>query len=482
MNSEGAKYFCLSPKEANILSPTLPKLMSTTNGTTETNPLGKATSIDFFNFSTPQMRAFHMSWIAFFLCFFAWFGISPLMAVVRDEIALTEAQIGNIGIAAVAATALARPVLGSICDWIGPRRAYTGLLVLGSLPVMAIGFATNYTAFLICRFLIGLIGASFVITQYHSSKMFASNAVGTANAITAGWGNLGGGATQAVMPLIFSMFIAMGVGEFWGWRLSMVVAGAICFLTGIAYYAFTQDTPQGDYKELREQGYDGLTSTSSASDSFITAMKDYRVWILTILYGGSFGIELTMNNFLALYFTDYFSQSLTMAGTLAGSFGLMNIFARPMGGWLSDKFAVNYGLRGRVLWLAGAMFLEGLFMMAFAQMDTLVMAATMLIPFSIMVMAAEGAMYSVVPFVNRKAMGSVAGMVGAGGTAGAVAAGFLFKGAFDWDFSFFLLGGIVTIMSFLALTVTFSDEYEKEINESLEAAAAQDAEPAAAAA
>ncbi len=455
--------------------------MNTTNGTTETNPLGKATTIDFFNFSTPQMRAFHMSWIAFFLCFFAWFGISPLMAVVRDELALSEAQIGNIGIAAVAATALARPVLGSICDWIGPRRAYSGLLILASFPVMGIGLATNYEAFLICRLLIGFIGASFVITQYHTSKMFASNAVGTANAITAGWGNLGGGATQAIMPMIFGAFLAMGLGDFWSWRLSMVVAGAICFLTGIAYYFLTQDTPVGDYKELREQGYDGLTSTDSASGSFMMAAKDYRVWILTILYGGSFGIELTMNNFLALYFTDYFSQSIGMAGVLAGSFGLMNIFARPMGGWISDTFAVNYGLRGRVLWLCGAMFVEGLLMMTFAQMDTLLLAATMLIPFSIMVMAAEGAMYSVVPFVNRKAMGSVAGLVGAGGTGGAVAAGFLFKGAFDWDFSFFLLGGIVTIISFLALGVTFSDEYEEEINESLENAQAQKAERKAAA-
>ena len=456
--------------------------MKDTNGTTDTNPLGKATSIDFFNFTDPQMRAFHMSWFAFFLCFFAWFGVSPLMAVIRDELALTEAQIGNIGIAAVATTALSRPILGSICDWIGPRKAYSGLLVLASIPVMGIGLATTYETFLICRLLIGFIGASFVITQYHSSKMFASNAVGTANAITAGWGNLGGGATQAIMPLLFGAFLAMGLGDFWSWRLCMVVAGLVCFLTGIAYYTLTQDTPVGNYDELREEGYEGLTSTDSATGSFITAAKDYRVWILTILYGGSFGIELTMNNFLALYFTDYFSQSLAMAGTLAGSFGLMNIFARPMGGWISDKFAVNYGLRGRVLWLCGAMVLEGLFMMTFAQMDTLMLAATMLVPFSIMVMAAEGAMYSVVPFVNRKAMGSVAGMVGAGGTAGAVAAGFLFKGAFDWDFAFFLLGGMITVGAFLALFVTFSDDYEEEINESLEAAQQQDADRKAAAA
>ena len=55
---------------------------------------GKAKRIALLTFSTPQMRAFHMTWIAFFLCFFAWFGIAPLMAIVREEMQLTKEQIG----------------------------------------------------------------------------------------------------------------------------------------------------------------------------------------------------------------------------------------------------------------------------------------------------------------------------------------------------------------------------------------------------
>ena len=55
----------------------------------------KATSIDLFTLKTPQMRAFHMSWFSFFLCFFAWFGIAPLMAIVKEELELTGKQIGN---------------------------------------------------------------------------------------------------------------------------------------------------------------------------------------------------------------------------------------------------------------------------------------------------------------------------------------------------------------------------------------------------
>ncbi len=73
-----------------------------------TSPGSKATRIDLFSFSTPQMRTFHLTWLAFFLCFFGWFGIAPLIVYVRDELGLTKPQIGNIIIASVAITVFAR--------------------------------------------------------------------------------------------------------------------------------------------------------------------------------------------------------------------------------------------------------------------------------------------------------------------------------------------------------------------------------------
>ena len=144
--------------------------------------LNNETRIDLFSLSTPQMRTFHTTWFAFFLAFFGWFGIAPLMAVVRDDLGLTKAQIGNTVIASVAITIVARLVIGWLSDRIGPRRAYTWLLILGSLPVMGIGLANSFETFLLFRILIGAIGAAFVITQYHTSIMFAPNCVGTANA------------------------------------------------------------------------------------------------------------------------------------------------------------------------------------------------------------------------------------------------------------------------------------------------------------
>jgi MFS transporter, NNP family, nitrate/nitrite transporter len=424
----------------------------------------KATRIELFSLRTPQMRAFHMSWFAFFLCFFAWFGIAPLMVIVRDELGLTKTQVGNTIIASVAVTIIARLAIGWLCDRIGPRITYTWLLTLGSLPVMAIGFADDYYSFLLFRLAIGVIGGSFVITQYHTSVMFAPNVVGTANATSAGWGNLGGGVTQMIMPLIFAAFVGMGYAEFWSWRLSMVVAGAVCFATGIAYYFFTTDLPNGNFKELRASGE--YRPPEKVKGTFREAAKDKRVWAVFFIYAACFGVELTINNIAALYYTDYFDLGLKTAGLVAGLFGLMNIFARTTGGIIGDKFAARWGLKGRVKWLFIALFIESLALMFFSQMRILPIAIGSMVVFSLFVQMSEGATYSVVPFINKKALGSVAGIVGAGGNAGAVAAGFLFRSEdLTWPMALLVLGGCVMVCSFATLAVTFSPAQEAEAKE-----------------
>ena len=418
-----------------------------------------------------------MTWLAFFLCFFAWFGIAPLMAIVREEMQLTKEQIGWCVIGSVAITILSRLAIGWLCDRYGPRITYTWLLLLGSLPVMGIGIAHDFTTFLIFRVLIGAIGASFVITQYHTSLMFAPNCVGTANATTAGWGNLGGGVTQLVMPLLFALLVSsLGFSQAVGWRLCMVIAGGVCALAGVAYYFFTQDTPEGNFRELRAAG---KLSRKSAQGTFLEACRDRRVWALFVVYGACFGIELTINNIAVLYFVDYFDAfqrmdsvaALKTAGLIASLFGLMNIFARTLGGVFGDRLGQRWGLSGRVKWLFIVLFCEGLALMLFSQMTTLLLAIPSLILFSLFVQMSEGATFAVVPFVNRRALGSVAGIVGAGGNLGAVLAGFLFKSAsLDWSTALFVLGAAVTVCSFASFAVTFSAEAETEVRAHTEAA------------
>lgn len=426
------------------------------------NILHKATRIDLFNLQTPQMRAFHMTWFAFFLCFFGWFGIAPLMAIVREDLMLTKAQIGNTIIASVAITVLVRLLIGPLCDKFGARLTYTWLLILGSLPVMSIGLAQSYESFLLFRLAIGAIGASFVITQYHTSMMFAPNCVGTANATTAGWGNLGGGVTQMVMPLIFAAFLMLGVDQFMSWRVAMIIPGVVLLLTGIAYYFFTQDAPEGNYSELRAQGKMALRSDKEFG-SFSAAAKDYRVWALFVIYAACFGIELTLNNVAALYFHDRFHLDVKTAGLIAGLFGLMNIFARTLGGVFSDKVAKTSGLKGRVWFLGTVLLLEGMALVVFSRMPMLGTAVIAMMIFSLFVQMSEGATYGIVPFINKKAVGPVAGIVGAGGNAGAVAAGFLFRiESMATQDALLILGILVAVSSSLALLVRFSPAVEAE--------------------
>jgi len=69
----------------------------------------------------------------------------------------------------------------------------------------------------------------------------------------------------------------------------------------------------------------------------------------------------------------------------------------------------------------------------------------------------NGANYSVVPFINKRALGAVAGIVGAGGNLGAVLAGFLFKtSSLTYPQAFLILGCIIVASSGLALAVRFS--------------------------
>jgi NNP family nitrate/nitrite transporter-like MFS transporter len=416
----------------------------------------KATSIKLLSFSTPPMRAFHLTWMAFFVCFFAWFACAPLMPVIKGEFGLSLAQIANINIAAVAITILVRLIVGPMCDRFGPRKTYTGLLLLGAIPVLGVALSQSYESFLFFRLGIGAVGASFVITQYHTSVMFAPNVVGTANAAAAGWGNTGGGAAQALMPLLLAAVIMLGVSEGLGWRVALLVPGVMMLIMAGVYYRYTQDCPQGNYDEMRAAGIPVEGGKKGGWDSFKAASANYRVWLLFITYGACFGIEIFIHNIAAVYYVDHFGLSLGAAGMAAGSFGLLALFARALGGWLSDKGAARGNLNSRVTLLFVMMIGEGVGLLWFANAGTVTWAVIAMLCFGLFTHMACGATYALVPFIDSKALGGVAGIIGAGGNVGAVAAGFLMKGTGNIQQTLSILSALVVISALCAIAVRFT--------------------------
>lgn len=180
------------------------------------------------------------------------------------------------------------------------------------------------------------------------------------------------------------------------------------------------------------------------------------------MYAGCFGMELFVNGRASSYYQTQFDLNETTAGLIAGLFGLMNLFARTMGGWLGDRFSKKAGLQGRVRWLVVVMILEGMALILFSQMEMLGFAIATMIVFSLFVQMAEGATYSVVPFINKKALGAVSGIVGAGGNVGAVlyAQFYMHSGSTLTD-CFLYFGVIVSTIGILGFGVRFSADDEK---------------------
>jgi len=231
-----------------------------------------------------------------------------MKSTIAPDLALTKAQTTLAFIASVGVTIFARLLIGPLCDKIGPRKSYVYLLIFGAIAVAGSSFAYNWETYLISRLAIGVIGASFVITQYHTSVMFAPNVIGIANATTAGWGNLGGGVTNATMPLIAAGVTAFGFAEATSsWRIAMYVPAAIMLLVAFLYWKYTTDCPKGNYQDLPEE---------------------------RPLYAGCFGMELFVTGKASTYYQEKFSLSQQTAGFIVLFFGAMNLFARSTGGWM----------------------------------------------------------------------------------------------------------------------------------------------------
>ena len=397
------------------------------------------------------MRTFHITWLTFFVCFFGWFGIAPLMPTIREDLGLTKTEVGNTIIAAVSATIIARLIIGKLCDTWGRRKTYTALLLICAFPVMLVGLAHSYTSFLLFRLAIGVIGASFVITQFHTSVMFAPNIKGTANAVAGGWGNLGGGITNMVMPLIFAAIVGFGYTKSEAWRYAMIIPGLLLLVMAFVYFKFTKDTPAGNYSEI------GRTKSVKTKTDY-SVLKDWRIWSLSLAYSVCFGMEITFDNVAALHFVDNFKLTQSTAGLWAGVFGFMNIFARALGGIFADKVGRKYGMRGKGLLLAVMLLLEGTGIVLFAQSGNLGLAIISMLAFALFLKMANGTTYAIVPFINEKNVGLVSGIVGAGGNVGGMLFGFLFKSeSITYLQAFSYIGYIVIGVSAVVMVTKFSN-------------------------
>merc|ERR1711990_119587 len=340
--------------------------------------------------------------------------------------------IANGGIASVGSTVFVRVALGTLLERFGPVNVQSSLLAFGGFWVAVSSQIFAPWNYMLCRALIGCAGATFVTNQFWCSMMFAPNVVGTANATAAGWGNLGGGVTQIFIMwcLVIPMREFAGLDTDISWRLAMLVPAVMFFMVAATMKYCCWDMP--DRKKFDPKVY--KVNDPSMTD-YLVCLADYKVVVMIIQYGACFGTELAMNNQLATHFRVYFQMPGGQASALAGCFGLMNLFARSLGGIFSDVMFAKFAFRDRLWAQFLALFGEGLFLFVFGCVTNeyeWYHALSALILFSLCVQMAEGTSYGIVPFMKPEQLACVSALVGAGGNAGAVFAGFAFYKQ-DWE-------------------------------------------------
>ncbi len=458
---------------------------------------------DLFRFRNREIKALHLTWIAFFICFYVWFNMAPLASsMLKSADWLTRDDIRLFAIANVALTIPARILVGMALDRFGPRRVFSVLMVLMALPTLVFAFGSSKEQLFVSRLVLSSVGASFVVGIHMTALWFRPRDIGFAEGFYAGWGNFGSAAAAMTLPTV-ALTLYGGPD---GWRWAIATSGIVMALYGVFYWFAITDGPTADthkkprkvaalevssYRDLvllmaftvpmvgilsvlvwrvQKTGYiDAMTAAAcyvalgvAIAYQFYQLLrvnlpilkqgvpKDDRypfksVAALNTTYFANFGAELAVVSMLPMFFQETWGLSAVAAGLIASTFAFVNLFARPMGGLVSDRFGNRrFVMLAYMLGIAVGFALMGL-------LDSkwpLVVAVAITIACSFFVQGAEGATFGIIPSIKRRLTGQISGMAGAYGNVGAVFYLFVFTFVTPSQFFFIIAAG--ALLSWLA--------------------------------
>lgn len=475
---------------------------------------------ELIDFDQERIWILHFTWIAFFIAFYLWFNMAPLATTMLKKLSwLTPDHLKALAIVNVALTIPARIIVGALIDRFGPRRVFSGLLIVMSVPAFIFAFGESFLQMLISRLILSSVGASFVIGIRMVAEWFPPKMVGRAEGFYAGWGNFGSAGAAMTLPWIALSWF----GEYEdGWRYALAINAAVSLIYGVIYFFIVHDTPKGKtYHGIRKTQPMEVTSWGDLVQLILWSFPlvgalGLLVWRLNkltfipdewmlITYGilgliyvahiakvlqvnipilkkgvlnedkyhfnsvaalnttyiANFGAELAVVSMLPAFFEKTFSLSPTSAGLIASSFAVVNLFARPMGGWLSDhlrnrKRIMLVYMVGIALGFLGMGFIDSTW--------SITVAVAITIACSVFVQGAEGATFAIIPLIKKRMTGQIAGMAGAYGNVGAVLYLTIYTFVSASEFFFIMAGG--AFLSFLYCWIfleepkgSFDEEY-----------------------
>lgn len=450
------------------------------------NPVNhKAKSIPALNPFNVYGRVFLLSWWGFFVAFWSWYAFPPLLTeTIKADLHLSQAEIANSNILALAAALIVRLIAGSACDRFGARWTFAGILLLGAIPTALAGTVTTAHGLVVLRFFVGILGGSFIPCQVWTTGFFDKSVVGTANSLAAGLGNAGSGVTYFLMPAIFNSLVQnQGLSASKAWRVSFVVPFILITTTAIVMILTCPDTPtgkwssrrrdvqrhldmrdtffsasatgkkgnassiesgglsndtirlnsnkaQGHYTDAQAQEDDLLTAASwelvekPTVESSLKAVGTLPTLTLIVVYFCSFGTELCVNSILGAYYAKNFPRlGQTGSGNWAAMFGLLNAVFRPAGGMLSDviyRHTKSLWAKKTLIHTFGVMM--GIFLIIIGIHDpkSKAMMFGLVTGLAFFEEAGNGACFALVPHVRPTSNGLITGVTGAAGNLGGI--------------------------------------------------------------
>ncbi|WP_425498606.1 MFS transporter [Natrinema salinisoli] len=369
-----------------------------------------------------KWRTLVLATIGFNFSFLIWFSFAPFTGPMAEEFGLSLAEIGILASAAIWLAPFGRILTGWLSDRWGAPAVFAIVLAYVGVFSIASAFAQSYTVFFVTRLIVATAGITFVIGIQHVSEWFDEEQLGTAEGIYAGVGNAGAAGGALVLPRVFTENWSGPIFET-SWRAAFFYTGIVSILLAIVYYTIGEAAKSEERRRA--------TAESATLKQWLHTATRYGTVVLALAYVMSFGLELSMNGWLATYYREGFNtNNLVLASTFAATFSVAAGLLRPIGGYVSDLLARKeknilpvFTGRYREQWTFVTLCFIVLAMIGMSLAGLtgevlLAVAAGFVVGMGCAF--AEGAIFAQVPAMFPDSSGSVAGVVGGVGTVGGI--------------------------------------------------------------
>ena len=331
--------------------------------------------------------------VGFLVNFWAWNLIAPLGNTYGGELELTAFQVSVAVAVPVIVGSLGRIPVGALTDRFGARVMFPAVSIVTIIPTLFVGFVANsFPLLIVGGFFLGIGGTAFAVGVPFVNAWYAPERRGLALGIF-GMGTAG----TAV-----AAFTTVGIADAYGRPAPYVLVAAILAAYAVVSWVMLRDSPQRP-----------PASTGSMLARTWQTLKIPVTLQLSLIYAMGFGGFVAFSVYLPAYLINDFGLDRSDASFRTAGFIVLAVVARPVGGWLSDRFHPVPVLTWCFV-VAGAMAVLAALRLELLPAGTvafLAMAATL--------GAASGACFALVAKVAPPGtVGSVTGIVGAAGGLG----------------------------------------------------------------